>query len=661
MWKRSLLAPIIALLAVIALSTLLIGYWVSLAGLRRALEAREEDRLTGIHSTIEAISNTEATRLSSLADLLRKNPVLPEALAMDDDFGRARLQAILDDLYRGMDVDILAVTDGRGRTVYSVGRGQGREDFSDLWGMDEALDGQEVVSTDQEEQGFAIRAISPLYWGKTVKGTIIVGHLIDDRFAGKLADETGSQILFCTPGKIIASSIPAERVQRPDQELVKHSLLDKAPTFIFDWEARTLRLYAPVAVVDNYFCLVTEGGVSRMASQLEESRLKMFWVCAVVLLLMTVVGSFVAVLLTRPLRTLRQKAEEVIREYSPQASVAVGRGNEVETLVRAFDAMVTAMREHIAAREMANEQLEKAHAELDERVRQRTAELTAAMKELSRAKDAAEVANRAKTQFLATMSHELRTPLHQIIGFTELVVGEPDPTLSEEARRYLRLSLQSSNHLLSLINDILDISRVEAGKVQLQPSEVDLASLLEESLVMIRGKALQKNLEMSLKIAGIPGKIAADERFLRQILNNLLSNAVKFTGEGGSIQLRVTSIARLNGQLLTSDGKSLDLPQQDNGDATADSGFVEVIVADTGVGIREEDLERIFDRFEQIDSSYTRKYEGTGLGLALTREFVELHGGRIWVESQGLGKGSSFHFVIPISQPAKESIANQES
>ena len=652
-WRKGLLAPIIALLAVIALSTLLIGHWIGVASLRRALEAREEDQLSGIHSTIKAIIDTEVARLSSLSDLLQKNPVLAEALAMGGDVGAARLQVILDDLHRGMGVDILMVTDDRGRTVYSLGKGQERVDLSDLWGMDEALNGQEVVSTDHEERGFAIRAISPLYWGKTVKGTIIVGNLIDDRFARQLAGETGNHILFATVAEVIASSVPAEKIRELDKELVKQSLLDKKLTFAFNQEARRLRLYAPLTVVDNLFCLVAESDVSRMVLLLERSRWQMFWVSAVVLLLVTAVGSFVAVRLTRPLRGLRQKAEGVIREYSPQTSVAVSRGNEVETLVRAFDAMVKAMREHIAAREMANEQLEKARSELDERVRQRTAELSEANEQLSRAKRLAEVANRAKSEFLATMSHELRTPLHQIIGFTELVANGPDSALGEEERRYLTISLQSSHHLLSLIEDILEIAKIEAGKLNLQLSEVDLVSLLEKSLEMIQDESLKKNLDMSLSFAGIPDKIVADERILRQILSHLLGNAVKFTGDGGSIQLQVKSIPWVDGQLLTSEGKRIDLEQTAGWGKRMGVGFIEVTVADTGVGIGEEDLERIFNPFEQVDSSFTRRFEGTGLGLALTREFVELHGGRIWAESKGLGKGSRFRFVIPVAQPSR--------
>jgi signal transduction histidine kinase len=269
---------------------------------------------------------------------------------------------------------------------------------------------------------------------------------------------------------------------------------------------------------------------------------------------------------------------------------------------------------------------------------------------LLQAKEAAEKASRAKSEFLATMSHELRTPLHQIMGFTELVVNGLPDTVSDKQRRYLSLSLQSSEHLLSLINDILDIAKIEAGKTKLSLNEVDLLSFLEESLLMVREKAPKNNIEISLKVEGIPERIVADDRMLKQVLYNLLSNAAKFTGEGGTIELAAAGFAQVHGHLLTGDGRRIVMPQQARcgmGDGTE---FVEVTVTDTGVGLLAEDLDRIFDPFEQVDSSLARKFEGTGLGLALSKEFVELHGGRIWAESQGLDKGSTFRFIIPVRQ-----------
>lgn len=242
---------------------------------------------------------------------------------------------------------------------------------------------------------------------------------------------------------------------------------------------------------------------------------------------------------------------------------------------------------------------------------------------LTRAK-VAEQASQAKSGFLANMSHELRTPLNHIIGFTEIVVDKKCGDLNETQTEYLKDVLQSSSHLLSLINDILDLSKVEAGKMELSLGEVHLENLLSSSLLMVKEKAQKHRIQLSRDLNGCPEKIQADERKLKQILYNLLSNAVKFTPEGGSVRVGVCRVNEI------SSGKG-----------------VEFSVTDTGIGIKPEDQERIFAPFEQVENSSSRRYQGTGLGLSLTKRLVELHGGQIWVESEGEGKGTKFSFIIP--------------
>ncbi len=260
--------------------------------------------------------------------------------------------------------------------------------------------------------------------------------------------------------------------------------------------------------------------------------------------------------------------------------------------------------------------------------------MIAANEQLMTARDTAEAASRAKSDFLANMSHELRTPLNAIIGFTELILDLKFGDLNSLQEEYLGDVLQSARHLLSLINDILDLSKVEAGRLELELTEVDLQYVLLGSLVMIKERAMKHGIQLSTDLDLFPSTIIADERKLKQILYNLLSNAVKFTPDGGNVRLA----ARLTDQ-------------------------IEITVADTGIGIRQEDMERIFNPFEQVDGSVSRKYVGTGLGLTLTRRLVELHGGKIWVESRGDGKGSTFHFTIPHYRPLslqQETTVNDE-
>jgi GAF domain-containing protein/anti-sigma regulatory factor (Ser/Thr protein kinase) len=230
-----------------------------------------------------------------------------------------------------------------------------------------------------------------------------------------------------------------------------------------------------------------------------------------------------------------------------------------------------------------------------------------------------EVADRHKSEFLANMSHELRTPLNAIIGFSEVLLqrmfGEVNPKQAE----YLDDILSSGRHLLSLINDILDLSKVEAGRMELELAPFDLALALDNALTLVRERATTHGLTLERAVDERLGEVVADERKVKQILLNLLSNAVKFTPAGGRIQLS----------------------------ARRTDGAIEIAVADTGIGIAAEHHTAIFEEFRQVGGDYARKREGTGLGLTLTRRFVELHGGKIAVESAP-GRGSTFTFTLPI-------------
>ncbi len=230
-----------------------------------------------------------------------------------------------------------------------------------------------------------------------------------------------------------------------------------------------------------------------------------------------------------------------------------------------------------------------------------------------------EIADKHKSEFLANMSHELRTPLNAIIGFSEVLIERLFGEVNEKQADYLNDIHTSGKHLLSLINDILDLAKVEAGRTELELSSFHLPSALENAMTLVRERAQRHGIALALKVDERLGAFVADERKLKQIVLNLLSNAVKFTPDGG----RIDVAARL------------------------ESDTIEVSVKDTGIGIAREDQQVVFEEFRQVGRNYTNKQEGTGLGLALTRKFVELHGGSIRLESEP-GKGSTFTFTLPV-------------
>jgi signal transduction histidine kinase len=241
-------------------------------------------------------------------------------------------------------------------------------------------------------------------------------------------------------------------------------------------------------------------------------------------------------------------------------------------------------------------------------------------KELEAANRELEAASRHKSEFLANMSHELRTPLNAVIGFSEVLLQRMFGQLNDKQDEYLKDIYASGQHLLSLINDILDLSKIEAGRMEVTLAPFHLPSALDNAVTLVRERAARHGIALELKIDPELGELVGDERKVKQVVLNLLSNAVKFTPEGGRISLK----------------------------ASRTDGAVEIAVSDTGIGIAREDQAAIFEEFRQVGSDETRKQEGTGLGLTLAKKFVELHGGRIWVDSE-LERGSTFTFTLPMA------------
>jgi signal transduction histidine kinase len=308
--------------------------------------------------------------------------------------------------------------------------------------------------------------------------------------------------------------------------------------------------------------------------------------------------------LVRPIESI-QAAAAKIGSGSLNQRIEIPSNDELGALAAEFNRM--------AAR------LQASYAGLEQKVEERTRELATALEELDEKSRELEAASRHKSEFLANMSHELRTPLNAVIGFTQVLSEKLFGEVNEKQEEYLEDILSSANHLLALINDILDLSKVEAGQVELEVAPFSLREALERGVVMVRERAINGGVQVALGANGGVDVVTGDERRISQVIFNLLSNAVKFTPDGGAVDVR----------------------------ANQEDGEIRVSVADTGPGIAAEDHERIFEEFQQTEAGVAQ-HEGTGLGLALSKRLVELHGGRIWVDSE-LGKGSTFVFTLPAS------------
>jgi signal transduction histidine kinase len=294
--------------------------------------------------------------------------------------------------------------------------------------------------------------------------------------------------------------------------------------------------------------------------------------------------------LVRPIKRL-QVAAEAIGAGAYDERIELERRDELGALATAFNVMA----EHVH--------------DLIEGLERKVAERTQAL----------EVASKHKSEFLANMSHELRTPLNAIVGFSQVLRQKLFGEVNDKQEEYLDDILSSADHLLSLINDILDLSKVEAGQVELELGLFSLREALERGIVMVRERAMKSGIALDLKLDPEVDLVEADERRIRQVVFNLLSNAVKYTPQGGRVDVSTALV----------------------------DGEVRIAVRDTGLGIAAEDQERIFEEFQQAHGGNGERPEGTGLGLALSRRLVELHGGRIWVDSEP-GQGSTFTFTIPV-------------
>jgi len=346
-----------------------------------------------------------------------------------------------------------------------------------------------------------------------------------------------------------------------------------------------------------------------------------------IVLLSTIIFSHAV---TKPLKELNMAASEIGRG-NLDVHMEVKSKDEIGQLARAFNNMALDIKRF-------EEELRKYSGHLEELVRERT-------RDIEIGKEAAEAGNRAKSEFIANMSHELSTPLNSVIGFSEVLLDELSGKLNEKQKEYVKDILDSGRNLYRVIADIIELSKIETGNNELRLGCFNLKDLLVSSMAIFDDEKFKHKLNMDIEIAPEADiEIEGDIIKLKQVMFNLLSNAVKFTQDGGSVQVTARKVTP----------PFLPLDKGRLGGVMPDRALIEISVTDTGIGIKPEDISRLFTPFQQFESPYIKKYAGTGLGLALTKKLVEAQGGRIWAESE-FGKGSKFTFVIPVRQGYYES------
>jgi len=492
------------------------------------------------------------------------------------------------------------------------------EDVSRIWSFQVARGGDELVSDVYLEQVTSqpMQTITlPILNDTTVVGVLSTDISFQRIMFSVMEIRIGKEcnvVVVADNGRAVAHT---QMEQLPDVDLSRSLAVEAVLAgqdgtmkgYTDELGRQVIGSYTPIQELG--WGLLIQRPLSDIDAEIWQLRTTILWAMIAAVAITLVAGWLMSRRITKPISQLASASQRVA-QGDLSTPVEVKSSNEVGVLANSFNQMIASLKK-------SRYQLQQWGEELEKRVEERTAELEHKSQELADTNVHLEEMSQHKSQFLANMSHELRTPLNSIIGYTKLMLDGLEGDINEEQQKDLHTVYTNSKHLLELINDLLDLSKIEAGKTVLSYEVFAISDLLAEVIPGMEQLAGDKGSTLTYSIASNIGSPYADRAKTKQVLINIIGNAIKFTTEG-SVKLNVTE---------------------------TDSDFV-FSVTDTGMGIKKDNLEVIFDSFKQVGPAQVAGYEGTGLGLAISKQFIETQGGRIWVESE-FGKGSTFTFTLP--------------
>jgi len=614
-WKRSLAVPIVALLLIVSVGMLLIGYIVNDQLFYSALEEREKDKGNSIRFATRSIIDDEVRRLSTISKVLNADTELSAGVLhlqhTKGDLGP--LASSMDTLFAEINTQIFVVADLEGVVLYRADGPMKRGDRLRVWGLEEAAAGAYIVAASEGPDGWGIRALAPIRAGTRVVGVLILGTRIDKELAYGIARETGARVSFANLNGVLAGSASPDRKPRYDPSIIREVLLQSYPIFRMDIDGYKAVLYTPLKIVDETFCLIVESDMGVIRGMLLRNRLKLAKTSAMILAGVLLLGITVTTLLVRPLKNLERESREVVREFTGKELPPAIGGNEIDTLVAANHRMVEAIRNHISAREKAEADLRQSEAQLHQ-------------------------AQKIETvgQLAGGIAHDFNNLLTVINGYSDVLLhrlGETDPS-----RREVGEIRKAGERAAALTRQLLAFSR----KQVMEAKSIDLNEIVSGMCVMVR-RLIGENIRLSTALEPDLMTIHADPGQVEQVMLNLSVNARDAMPAGGTITISTANV-------------ELAAPEDRDGYTVPAGRYARFGVADTGCGMDEETKARMFEPF------FTTKErgKGTGLGLASVYGIVKQNGGHIRAHSAP-GRGTSFEVYFPAREEGPDASTREST